>query len=76
MPAPPFTQRYERILRSGILVVELPEALRRKLDVAIGSHNHAISVKRNPDDRWIDHSDVVSELVLDISETGLRHPEG
>jgi hypothetical protein len=33
---------------------------------------------RNPDDRWIDHSDVVSELVLDLQEKntygGMRMP--
>ena len=63
-----FSERYAPAIRNGKLAVELSTALREKLANSIARHNHSVSVQRNPDDQWIDHSDVISELILDRNE--------
>ena len=63
-----FSERYAPAIRNGKLTVELPMGVREKIADAMASHNHMVSVQRNPDDRWIDHSDVISELLYDMGE--------
>ncbi len=70
MPSLPFSQRYERALRNGVLSVDLSADVRTKLLQAIGWNNHAISEQLNPDDPWLHHTDIVSELVRDLHDAG------
>lgn len=56
-----FSQRYARAIRNGALTVELPDVARKKLAEAMASHNHSVGVRRDPNDGWVDNSDVVSE---------------
>lgn len=61
-----FSRRYARAIRAGKLKVELPEGVRRRLWAAMTGMNHSYVIQRDPNDRWTDNTDIVSETALEL----------
>ena len=57
-----FSQRYIRIIEQGQLTVELPALVRKKIWIWLGKYDRSIRIQPDPDDRWTDTSNVLSEV--------------
>ena len=57
-----FSQRYIRIIEQGQLTVELPALVRKKIWIWLGQYDRSIRIQPDPDDRWTDTSNVLSEV--------------
>ena len=61
-----FSLRYAKAIRAGKLKVELSEGVRRRLWAAMVAFNHSYTIQRDPNDRWTDNTDIVSETALEL----------
>ncbi|TGP30189.1 hypothetical protein EN828_28060 [Mesorhizobium sp. M2D.F.Ca.ET.185.01.1.1] len=61
-----FSQRYMRAIDQGRLVVEIPEAARRKLWSWLQANNSPLHLQRDPNDRWISQSSILDEVSSDL----------
>jgi hypothetical protein len=57
-----FSHRYLRAIEQGRLQVDLNLDVRRKLWALLLKHNASVGVQRDPNDRWIDNSSILSEV--------------
>jgi hypothetical protein len=54
-----FSQRYFRAIENDALVVEIPDAARRKLWAWLSANNASLGIQRDPNNSWISNSSVV-----------------
>lgn len=62
-----FSQRYHRALEQKVLLVDIPEVVRRKLWSWLLANNPSLSIQRDPNDRWISNSTVLEETEVDLA---------
>jgi hypothetical protein len=66
-----FSQRYYRALQAQRFEVIIPGEARSKLKTCLIDFNMPVYVQRDPNNRWIDNSDVVDEAMAELkSEHG------
>jgi hypothetical protein len=58
-----FSQRYFRAIENKVLVVDIPDAARRKLWAWLSANNASLGILRDPNDSWISNSSVLGETV-------------
>jgi hypothetical protein len=58
-----FSKLHAKALREKRLSLSLLPRLRSRLWQLLREHNDSVSVQRDPNDRWIDNSDIATELV-------------
>ncbi len=56
-----FSQRYHRAIEQKKLMVEVPEAVRRKLWAWLLANNASMGIQRDMNDRWISNSSILEE---------------
>lgn len=61
-----FSQRYFRPLEQKTLIVEIPEAARRKLWSWLSANNASLGIQRDPNDRWISNSSILEETETEL----------
>ena len=57
-----FSKLHEKALSEKRLVVSLPIRLRKRIWQLLADYNEQVGVQRDPNDRWIDNSDIATEL--------------
>lgn len=63
-----FSERYAAAIRAGKFSDQtLTPALRERIAETLAMHNYAIGVQRDPDDKWIDNSDIMTETIEDLA---------
>lgn len=65
---PSFSKLHRRALEEKRLALELPDRLRKRIWKLLASYNDAVGVQRDPNDRWIDNSDVATELLPKLEQ--------
>jgi hypothetical protein len=60
-----FSQRYFRAIENNVLVVDIPDAARRKLWAWLSASNASLGIRRDPNDSWISNSSVTLSPPLD-----------
>jgi hypothetical protein len=58
-----FSQRYFPAIENNVLVVDIPDAARRKLWAWLSANNSSLGIRRDPIDSWILSSSVLEEAV-------------
>jgi hypothetical protein len=61
-----FSQRYHQAIKSGKLIVYIPDEARRKIYTCLESYNSSMYVQRDPNDSWQSNSSVAEETVLEL----------
>jgi hypothetical protein len=61
-----FSQRYFRAIENNVLVVDIPDAARRKLWAWLSANNASLGIQRNPNDSWISSSSVLEETEREL----------
>lgn len=55
-----FTRRYEELIYKGRLDLSLPRRFRNRIWNVLVNYNERVSYYPNPDDNWIEHSDIIA----------------
>ncbi|MBN1506829.1 MAG: hypothetical protein JW955_08280 [Sedimentisphaerales bacterium] len=58
-----FSKLHERAIVEKRLVLHITVRLRNRVWQLLGEYNESLGVQRDPNDRWIDNSDIATELV-------------
>lgn len=61
-----FSQRYFRAIEKNALVVDIPDAARRKLWVWLSAKNTSLGIQRDPNDSWISNSSILEETESEL----------
>ena len=61
-----FSQRYFRAIENNVLVVDIPDAARRKLWAWLSANNASLGIQRDPNDSWISNSSVLEETEREL----------
>ena len=61
-----FSQRYFRAIENNVLVVDIPDAARRKLWAWLSANNASLGIRRDPNDSWISNSSVLEETEREL----------
>jgi hypothetical protein len=61
-----FSQRYFRPIENNSLVVDIPDAARRKLWAWLSANNASLGIRRDPNDSWISNSSVLEETEREL----------
>ena len=62
-----FSERYHRALEQKVLLVDIPEPVRRKLWSWLYANNSSLGIQRDLNDRWISNSSVLEETEMDLA---------
>src|ERR1700693_3340942 len=69
-----FSQRYFPAIENNVLVVDIPDAARRKLWAWLSANNASLGIRRDPNDSWISNSSVLEETERELLiEHGWEH---
>jgi hypothetical protein len=58
-----FSKLHEKAILEKRLVLHLPMRLRNRIWQLLSEYNDSLGVQRDPNDRWIDNSDVATEII-------------
>jgi hypothetical protein len=61
-----FSQRYFRAIEKNALVVDIPDAARRKLWAWLSAKNTSLAIQRDPNDSWISNSSILEETESEL----------
>jgi hypothetical protein len=61
-----FSQRYFRAIENNVLVVDIPDAARRKLWAWLSTNNASLGIRRDPNDSWISNSSILEETEREL----------
>jgi hypothetical protein len=61
-----FSQRYHRAIEQSKLVVDIPDAARRKVWTWLSARNTSLGIQRDPNDSWISTSSILEETEGDL----------
>jgi hypothetical protein len=61
-----FSQRYHRAIEQTALVVDVPDAARRKIWAWLSANNTSLGIQRDPNDNWISNSSILEETESDL----------
>lgn len=59
----PFSKLHEKAIREKSLALSLSKRLRNRISRLLYEYNDSIGVQRDPNDRWIDTSDIATEII-------------
>ncbi|RWA58061.1 AbiJ-NTD4 domain-containing protein [Mesorhizobium sp.] len=61
-----FSQRYHRAIEQNALIVDVPDAARRKIWAWLSANNTSLGIQRDPNDNWISNSSILEETEGDL----------
>lgn len=59
----PFSKLHEKAIREKSLALSLSKRLRNRIARLLYEYNDSVGVQRDPNDRWIDNSDIATEII-------------
>jgi len=83
-PRSSFSRLHQKAIENGHLQIEMTQRIRARIRLLLKEYNDSYDVQRDPNDRWIDHSDVQTEIVpmlcklygTETLELQERNPDG
>jgi hypothetical protein len=61
-----FSQRYHRAIERAALVVDIPDAARRKIWTWLSANNTSLGIQHDPNDNWVSNSSIIEETESDL----------
>jgi hypothetical protein len=58
-----FSRLHEKAILEKRIVLNLPKRLRKRIWQLLNEYNESVGIQRDPNDRWIDNSNIATEIV-------------